>query len=159
MSVITSSYSEHNIRHLQNDDKGMTLLEVLGVLVVAAIVIGAVMGLMSDTLSSSDNQKELKNLQTIATKMKAQKFQGQYTGTDYVKILTESGGLPADMIAGGNKAKNAWGGAVTIKVSSDKYSYRHPHRTNNMIVVLLPPENVIPLIQDYSKLLPAGKAV
>lgn len=27
------------------------------------------------------------------------------------------------MIAGGNKAKNAWGGAVTIKVSSDKYSY------------------------------------
>ncbi|STM08589.1 Uncharacterised protein [Escherichia coli] len=59
MSVITSSYSEHNIRHLQNDDKGMTLLEVLGVLVVAAIVIGAVMGLMSDTLSSSDNQKEL----------------------------------------------------------------------------------------------------
>ncbi|EES0431900.1 prepilin-type cleavage/methylation domain-containing protein, partial [Escherichia coli] len=44
-------------------------------------------------------------------------------GTDYVKILTESGGLPADMIAGGNKAKNAWGGAVTIKVSSDKYSY------------------------------------
>ncbi|WP_141086416.1 prepilin-type N-terminal cleavage/methylation domain-containing protein, partial [Escherichia coli] len=107
MSVITCSYSEHNIRHLQNDDKGMTLLEVLGVLVVAAIVIGAVMGLMSDTLSSSDNQKELKNLQTIATKMKAQKFQGQYTGTDYVKILTESGGLPADMIAGGNKAKNA----------------------------------------------------
>ena len=70
MSVITCSYSEHNIRHLQNDDKGMTLLEVLGVLVVAAIVIGAVMGLMSDTLSSSDNQKELKNLQTIATKMK-----------------------------------------------------------------------------------------
>ena len=123
MSVITCSYSEHNIRHLQNDDKGMTLLEVLGVLVVAAIVIGAVMGLMSDTLSSSDNQKELKNLQTIATKMKAQKFQEQYTGTDYVKILTESGGLPADMIAGGNKAKNAWGGAVTIKVSSDKYSY------------------------------------
>lgn len=123
MSVITCSYSEHNIRHLQNDDKGMTLLEVLGVLVVTAIVIGAVMGLMSDTLSSSDNQKELKNLQTIATKMKAQKFQGQYTGTDYVKILTESGGLPADMIAGGNKAKNAWGGAVTIKVSSDKYSY------------------------------------
>lgn len=122
MSVITSSYSEHNIRHLQNDDKGMTLLEVLGVLVVAAIVIGAVMGLMSDTLSSSDNQKELKNLQTIATKMKAQKFQGQYTGTDYVKILTESGGLPADMIAGGNKAKMP-GGAVTIKVSSDKYSY------------------------------------
>ncbi|WP_410202854.1 prepilin-type N-terminal cleavage/methylation domain-containing protein [Escherichia coli] len=46
MSVITSSYSEHNIRHLQNDDKGMTLLEVLGVLVVAAIVIGAVMGLI-----------------------------------------------------------------------------------------------------------------
>lgn len=45
MSVITCSYSEHNIRHLQNDDKGMTLLEVLGVLVVAAIVIGAVMGL------------------------------------------------------------------------------------------------------------------
>ncbi|WP_340577620.1 type 4 pilus major pilin, partial [Escherichia coli] len=122
MSVITGSYSEHNIRHLQNDDKGMTLLEVLGVLVVAAIVIGAVMGLMSDTLSSSDNQKELKNLQTIATKMKAQKFQGQYTGSDYIKILTESGGLPADMIAGSNKAKNAWGGAVTIKASTDKYS-------------------------------------
>ncbi|MFP1453837.1 type 4 pilus major pilin [Escherichia coli] len=97
----------------------MTLLEVLGVLAtVAAIVIGAVMGLMSDTLSSS-TRKGTKNLQTIATKMKAQKFQGQYTGTDYVKILTESGGLPADMIAGGNKAKNAWGGAVTIKVSSD----------------------------------------
>lgn len=78
MSVITSSYSEHNIRHLQNDDKGMTLLEVLGVLVVAAIVIGAVMGLMSDTLSSSDNQKELKNLQTIATKMKAQNSRAVY---------------------------------------------------------------------------------
>lgn len=27
MSVITCSYSEHNIRHLQNDDKGMTLLK------------------------------------------------------------------------------------------------------------------------------------
>ncbi|EEV8848763.1 type 4 pilus major pilin [Escherichia coli] len=123
MSVITGSYSEHNIRHLQNDDKGMTLLEVLGVLVVAAIVIGAVMGLMSDTLSSSDNQKELKNLQTIATKMKAQKFQGQYTGKDYIKILTESGGLPADMIAGNNKAKNAWGGEVTIKPNNNNYSY------------------------------------
>lgn len=107
MSVITCSYSEHNIRHLQNDDKGMTLLEVLGVLVVAAIVIGAVMGLMSDTLSSSDNQKELKNPDN-RHQNESPEIPGQYTGTDYVKILTESGGLPADMIAGGNKAKNAW---------------------------------------------------
>ena len=50
MSVITCSYSEHNIRHLQNDDKGMTLLEVLGVLVVAAIVIGAVLYFTKDFL-------------------------------------------------------------------------------------------------------------
>ena len=67
MSVITSSYSEHNIRHLQNDDKGMTLLEVLGVLVVAAIVIGAVMGLMSDTLSSSEPKNSRGSIQVLTT--------------------------------------------------------------------------------------------
>ncbi|MFU1434651.1 type 4 pilus major pilin, partial [Escherichia coli] len=64
-----------------------------------------------------------KNLQTIATKMKQYKFQGQYTSSDYIKTLTQSGSLPADMIAGGNKAKNAWGGDVTIKATADKYGY------------------------------------
>ncbi|MCZ5523869.1 hypothetical protein O5964_27325, partial [Escherichia coli] len=39
----------------------------------------------------------------IATKMKQYKFQGQYTSSDYIKTLTQSGSLPADMIAGGIK--------------------------------------------------------
>ncbi|WP_289709401.1 type 4 pilus major pilin, partial [Escherichia coli] len=91
-------------------DKGLTLLEIAGALIIIGIVVALAMSQMSSTMSSSDNQRELKNLQTIATKMKQYKFQGQYTSSDYIKTLTQSGSLPADMIAGGNKAKNAWGG-------------------------------------------------
>ncbi|MGV6363627.1 type 4 pilus major pilin, partial [Escherichia coli] len=84
---------------------------------------------------------ELKNLQTIATKMKQYKFQGQYTSSDYIKTLTQSGSLPADMIAGGNKAKNAWGGDVTIKATADKYGYTI---TSNNV----PKENCVELINS-----------
>ncbi|EFN6524229.1 prepilin-type cleavage/methylation domain-containing protein [Escherichia coli] len=107
----------------KEDDKGLTLLEIAGALIIIGIVIAVAMSQMSSTMASSDNQRELKNLQTIATKMKQYKFQGQYTSNDYIKTLTESGSLPADMIAGGNKAKNAWGGDVTIKPTNDKYGY------------------------------------
>ncbi|WP_449266822.1 type 4 pilus major pilin, partial [Escherichia coli] len=79
--------------------------------------------------------------QTIATKMKQYKFQGQYTSSDYIKTLTQSGSLPADMIAGGNKAKNAWGGDVTIKATADKYGYTI---TSNNV----PKENCVELINS-----------
>jgi len=108
----------------KEDDKGLTLLEIAGALIIIGIVIAVAMSQMSSTMASSDNQRELKNLQTIATKMKQYKFQGQYTAKDYVKTLTESGSLPADMIAGGNKAKNAWGGAVKIEPTSGNYGYK-----------------------------------
>ena len=108
----------------KEDDKGITMLEIAGGLIIIGIVIAVAMGQMSSTMASNDNQRELKKLQTIATKMKQYKFQGQYTGTDYIKTLTESGALPADMIAGQNKAKNAWGGNVTIQATTDKYGYK-----------------------------------
>ena len=123
MNFRSCLYSYFALKKEKEEDKGLTLLEIAGALIIIGIVVALAMSQMSSTMSSSDNQRELKNLQTIATKMKQYKFQGQYTSSDYIKTLTQSGSLPADMIAGGNKAKNAWGGAVTIKVSSDKYSY------------------------------------
>ena len=116
-----SSY--FSLKKDKEEDKGLTLLEIAGAMIIIAIVVALAMSQMSSTMASSDNQRELKNLQTIATKMKQYKFQGRYTGTDYIKTLTESGALPADMIAGGNKAKNAWGGDVTIAATADKYGY------------------------------------
>lgn len=98
-----SSY--FSLKKDKEEDKGLTLLEIAGAMIIIAIVVALAMSQMSSTMASSDNQRELKNLQTIATKMKQYKFQGRYTGTDYIKTLTESGALPADMIAGGNKAK------------------------------------------------------
>lgn len=112
-----------SLKKEKEEDKGLTLLEIAGALIIIGIVVTLAMSQMSSTMASSDNQRELKNLQTIATKMKQYKFQGRYTGTDYIKTLTESGSLPADMIAGGNKAKNAWGGDVTIATTSNKYGY------------------------------------
>ncbi|MBM2962381.1 prepilin-type cleavage/methylation domain-containing protein, partial [Escherichia coli] len=64
-----------------------------------------------------------------------------YTSSDYIKTLTQSGSLPADMIAGGNKAKNAWGGDVTIKATADKYGYTI---TSNNV----PKENCVELINS-----------
>ncbi|EIL3162156.1 prepilin-type cleavage/methylation domain-containing protein, partial [Escherichia coli] len=107
-----------SLKKEKEEDKGLTLLEVAGALIIIGIVVVLAMSQMSSTMSSSDNQREVKNLQTIATKMKQYKFQGQYTSSDYIKTLTQSGSLPADMIAGGNKAKNAWGGDVTIKATA-----------------------------------------
>ncbi|EOX4710700.1 type 4 pilus major pilin, partial [Escherichia coli] len=69
------------------------------------------------------------------------KFQGRYTGTDYIKTLTESGSLPADMIAGSNKAKNAWGGDVTITATSNKYGYTITSKA-------VPKENCVELINS-----------
>lgn len=98
-----SSY--FSLKKDKEDDKGLTLLEIAGAMIIIAIVVALAMSQMSSTMASSDNQRELKNLQTIATKMKQYKFQGRYTGTDYIKTLTESGALPADMIAGATKPK------------------------------------------------------
>ncbi|HBK1619783.1 TPA: prepilin-type cleavage/methylation domain-containing protein, partial [Escherichia coli] len=78
----------------EEEDKGLTLMEIAGALIIIGIVVALAISQMSSTMSSSDNQRELKNLQTIATKMKQYKFQGRYTGTDYIKTLTESGSLP-----------------------------------------------------------------
>lgn len=44
-------------------------------MIIIAIVVALAMSQMSSTMASSDNQRELKNLQTIATKMKQYKFQ------------------------------------------------------------------------------------
>lgn len=60
----------------KEEDKGLTLLEVAGALIIIGIVVSLAISQMSSTMSSSDNQRELKNLQTIATKMKQYKFQG-----------------------------------------------------------------------------------
>ncbi len=130
-----------SLKKEKEEDKGLTLLEIAGALIIIGIVVGLAMSQMSSTMSSSDNQRELKNLQTIATKMKQYKFQGQYTSSDYIKTLTQSGSLPADMIAGGNKAKNAWGGDVTIKATTDKYGYTI---TSNNV----PKENCVELINS-----------
>ncbi|HHU5744693.1 TPA: type 4 pilus major pilin, partial [Escherichia coli] len=54
----------------KEDDKGITMLEIAGGLIIIGIVIAVAMGQMSNTMASNDNQRELKNLQTIATKMK-----------------------------------------------------------------------------------------
>ncbi|CDL27917.1 IncI1 plasmid conjugative transfer prepilin PilS [Escherichia coli ISC7] len=102
-------YSYFALKKEKEEDKGLTLLEVAGALIIIGIVVVLAMSQMSSTMSSSDNQREVKNLQTIATKMKQYKFQGQYTSSDYIKTLTQSGSLPADMIAGGNKAKKCLG--------------------------------------------------
>lgn len=58
----------------KEEDKGLTLLEVAGALIIIGIVVSLAISQMSSTMSSSDNQRELKNLQTIATKMKQYKF-------------------------------------------------------------------------------------
>ncbi|STK08191.1 major pillin subunit [Escherichia coli] len=63
----------------KEEDKGLTFLEIAGALIIIGIVVALAMSQMSSTMSSSDNQRELKNLQTIATKMKQYKFQGRYT--------------------------------------------------------------------------------
>ena len=73
--------------------------------------------------------------------MKQYKFQGRYTGTDYIKTLTESGALPADMIAGGNKAKNAWGGDVTIAATADNMATLSP-------VIMFLKQNCVELINS-----------
>ncbi len=117
----------------EEEDKGLTLMEIAGALIIIGIVVGLAISQMSSTMSSSDNQRELKNLQTIATKMKQYKFQGQYTSSDYIKTLTQSGSLPADMIA--------WGGDVTIKATADKYGYTI---TSNNV----PKENCVELINS-----------
>ncbi|WP_410402882.1 type 4 pilus major pilin [Escherichia coli] len=135
-------YSYFALKKEKEEDKGLTLLEVAGALIIIGIVVVLAMSQMSSTMSSSDNQREVKNLQTIATKMKQYKFQGQYTSSDYIKTLTQSGSLPfTDMIAGGNKAKNAWGGDVTIKATADKYGYTI---TSNNV----PKENCVELINS-----------
>ncbi|EHB8696965.1 prepilin-type cleavage/methylation domain-containing protein [Escherichia coli] len=130
-----------SLKKEKEEDKGLTLLEIAGALIIIGIVVTLAMSQMSSTMASSDNQRELKNLQTIATKMKQYKFQGRYTGTDYIKTLTESGSLPADMIAGGNKAKNAWGGDVTIATTSNKYGYIITSKA-------VPKENCVELINS-----------
>ena len=134
MNFRSCLYSYFALKKEKEEDKGLTLLEIAGALIIIGIVVALAM-------SSSDNQRELKNLQTIATKMKQYKFQGRYTGTDYIKTLTESGSLPADMIAGSNKAKNAWGGDVTIAATSNKYGYTITSKA-------VPKENCVELINS-----------
>ncbi|MFU1304440.1 type 4 pilus major pilin [Escherichia coli] len=141
MNFRSCLYSYFALKKEKEEDKGLTLLEVASALIIIGIVVSLAISQMSSTMSSSDNQRELKNLQTIATKMKQYKFQGQYTSSDYIKTLTQSGSLPADMIAGGNKAKNAWGGDVTIKATADKYGYTI---TSNNV----PKENCVELINS-----------
>ena len=132
MNFRSCLYSYFALKKEKEEDKGLTLLEIAGALIIIGIVVALAMSQMSSTMSSSDNQRELKNLQTIATKMKQYKFQGRYTGTDYIKTLTESGSLPADMIAGSNKA---------IAATSNKYGYTITSKA-------VPKENCVELINS-----------
>lgn len=58
-----SSY--FSLKKDKEDDKGLTLLEIAGAMIIIAIVVALAMSQMSSTMASSDNQRELKNLQTI----------------------------------------------------------------------------------------------
>ncbi|HHY9613472.1 TPA: type 4 pilus major pilin [Escherichia coli] len=56
-----------SLKKEKEEDKGLTLLEIAGALIIIGIVVALAMSQMSSTMASSDNQRELKNLQTIAT--------------------------------------------------------------------------------------------
>ncbi|EEJ4252256.1 prepilin-type N-terminal cleavage/methylation domain-containing protein [Salmonella enterica subsp. enterica serovar 4,[5],12:b:-] len=106
-------------------DKGLTLLEILLAIVVIAVVIGYVYRQYSSVQTSVQSGGEQNNILTIIANMKQLKYQGRYTDSNYISTLYKQGLLPSDMIAdaSGTTAKNPWGGTVTISPSSDKYSF------------------------------------
>lgn len=106
-------------------DKGLSLLEILLVIVVIGIVIGYAYRQYSSVQTSVQSTGEQNNILTIIANMKQLKYQGRYTGSNYISTLYKQGLLPSDMIAdaSGTTAKNPWGGNVTITASADKYSF------------------------------------
>lgn len=52
----------------KEEDKGLTLLEVAGALIIIGIVVVLAMSQMSSTMSSSDNQREVKTCRPLQPK-------------------------------------------------------------------------------------------
>lgn len=68
MNFRSCLYSYFALKKEKEEDKGLTLLEVAGALIIIGIVVSLAISQMSSTMSSSDNQRELKTCRLLQQK-------------------------------------------------------------------------------------------
>lgn len=102
--------------HPKRMNRGMTLIEGIIYLAIAAFVLVAAVGLIKKALSSSDVNKEqqaLVQLLTLTPQLRSTNGYGN-SGTNLVPQLETIGAIPSTMSLVGDSLYNTWGGEMTV---------------------------------------------
>lgn len=102
--------------HPKSKHRGMTLVEGMIYLAIAAFVLVAAVGLIKKALSSSDVSKEqqaLVELMTLTPQLRSTDGYGS-SGTNLIPQLEIIGAIPSTMSLVGDSLYNTWGGEIAV---------------------------------------------
>lgn len=135
--------SKMKVSMATNKQAGLGLMELMISIGIASVLLLAVVAGYNTVKTSSENSAEIKNIQSIISKVRSM-FAGKnnYTGVS-AGMLKNAGGIPTAMVSGSNVVHSWSDTAITIAAASPATSF-------NLTYPAVPTANCIELAQTLS---------
>lgn len=121
-NLFMAANEAHKKRHILHPQAGVTILEMMIYLVIAAGIIALGTGMFSSALGRSDATMEVSNVTNLITSARTLRTGNGYP-SDMHAALLRIDGYPSNMDVGSSGASNLWGGDVTVARSTDQRKF------------------------------------
>lgn len=124
--------------HRSRTQGGFGTLDMLIALVIGLLAVIAAMAAMSKLTASQNNNDELSNISSLITNTRVLKTSSGYgsTGSDLVRSMINSGGVPDLMERTTTEVFNAWGGTVTILSTGTGFTMTYSDVPKDSCIIL-----------------------